>query len=192
LAESNPRAKDEVVSFDSESLVLVDSNDAVVGYQDKATCHDGEGMLHRAFSLFIFDRDGQLLLQQRSAGKRLWPLYWSNSCCSHPRKGETLEVATQRRLQQELGLRAELEYLYRFQYQVPYRDLGSEHELCSVLIGHSDAEPVVNANEIAAWRYISPADLDYELDTRAEEFMPWFKMEWARIRKEFPEALRAA
>ena len=98
LAEIN----DVVVSSESEALILVDENDREIGFSSKDSCHDGPGILHRAFSLFIFNTAGELLLQQRSAGKRLWPLYWSNSCCSHPRAGETMELAVNRRLQQEL------------------------------------------------------------------------------------------
>ena len=93
-----------VVSFDNEKLILVDKYDNVLGYKSKAECHEGEGILHRAFSIFIFNDKNQLLLQKRSAKKLLWPLYWSNSCCSHPRKGENYETATHRRLKEELGL----------------------------------------------------------------------------------------
>src|ERR1700761_6433167 len=85
-------------SADADTLILVDEADREVGYMSKARCHDGRGILHRAFSLLIFNAEGQLLLQQRSAAKRLWPLYWSNSCCSHPRRFENMETAVQRRL----------------------------------------------------------------------------------------------
>ena len=88
MADERPaQVKHDVVSFDSEELILVDTQDHELGYCSKAQCHDGDGVLHRAFSLFVFDRRGRVLLQQRSAQKRLWPLYWSNSCCSHPRRG---------------------------------------------------------------------------------------------------------
>lgn len=79
--------QDAIVSFDTESLILVDDQDQEIGHQDKLSCHTGNGTLHRAFSLFIFNNAGELLLQQRSANKHLWPLHWSNSCCSHPRRG---------------------------------------------------------------------------------------------------------
>ena len=79
-----------IVSFDDEPLVLVDSADHDQGFLDKASCHDGDGVLHRAFSVFLFNSKLELLLQQRSGQKRLWPMWWSNSCCSHPRKGETM------------------------------------------------------------------------------------------------------
>ena len=95
--------RSEIVSDDAELLILVDSQDQALGHLDKAACHDGSGILHRAFSLFIFNSQGQLLLQQRAANKRLWGGYWSNSCCSHPRKAETMQQAVSRRCEQELG-----------------------------------------------------------------------------------------
>ena len=93
-----------IVSSEAEELILVDSDDNETGFLSKAECHDGQGQRHRAFSLFLFNEDGELLLQQRAASKRLWPGYWSNTCCSHPRRGETLEVATRRRLRDELNI----------------------------------------------------------------------------------------
>src|SRR5271163_4852665 len=96
-----------------DTLILVDEADRGVGYLSKALCHEGQGVLHRAFSLLIFNSRGELLIQQRSPGKRLWPLYWSNSCCSHPRGQESLEGATQRRLYQELGISCPLRYLFK-------------------------------------------------------------------------------
>src|ERR1700683_2955622 len=92
------------MSGDTDALILVDGSDRELGFLHKDLCHDGQGILHRAFSLLIFNDKGELLLQQRSAGKRLWPLYWSNSCCSHPRRGEAMEAAIKRRLHEELGL----------------------------------------------------------------------------------------
>jgi len=142
-------------------------------------------LLHRAFSIFIFNSHGELLLQQRSQEKRLWGLYWSNTCCSHPRKGETYEQATMRRLQEELGLKAPLKFLFKFQYQARFNNKGSENELCSVYVGKCDEPPSVNPNEIAAVRYIPPEDLEKEMQLYPDKFTPWFKMEWERIRKEF-------
>lgn len=182
MAEAAKR--DVVVSSESEQLILVDQSDQPVGYLDKAGCHDGDGVLHRAFSLFIFDDAGRLLLQQRAPGKRLWPGYWSNSCCSHPRRHETMEEAIVRRLDEELGMRSELTFLYKFTYHASFGDLGSEHELCWVYIGRAEGEPQVNANEISAWRWISPEDLDQELSTTPEAFTPWFKLEWSRLRRD--------
>lgn len=173
----------EVVSSEAEPLILVDADDNEIGFESKGRCHDGDGILHRAFSLFVINGDDEVLLQQRSGDKRLWPLYWSNSCCSHPRRGESLSVAAERRLYEEVGLRCDFEFLYKFQYQVPFGDAGSEHELCSVFLGRSDDAPHVNETEIAAWRYISPDALSAELESSPDQFTPWFKLEWPRVRE---------
>ncbi len=179
------------VSFDDEPLILVNEKDEVIGFLDKASCHKGNGVLHRAFSIFIFNNKGELLLQQRSDQKWLWPLFWSNSCCSHPRKGETTEEATHRRLQEELGFDTSLEYLYKFQYQASFEDKGSENELCYVYIGRYNGKIQPNPNEIARWRWISPEALEMEMDRFPHRFTPWFKMEWERIRKDFWSRVKA-
>ena len=182
---------DKIVSSESEQLILVDESDNELGYLSKQKCHDGEGILHRAFSLFVFNADGELLLQKRSAEKRLWPLFWSNSCCSHPRKGESMQVATRRRLQEELGFKADLEYIYKFSYRAQFGDHGSENELCSVYLGNTDEDHSANASEIEEVRYVSRDALYSELQAMPDEFTPWFKMEWERLGGEFAEHLAA-
>jgi isopentenyl-diphosphate delta-isomerase len=169
---------------DSDSLILVDEADRGVGYLSKLKCHEGSGVLHRAFSLLIFNDEGELLLQQRSASKRLWPLYWSNSCCSHPRSHETMEAAIQRRLREELGLACPLHFLFKFQYQAQFDETGAENELCSVFIGRSAGTVKVNPDEIHAWRWVAPEALQAEMDSGAGNFTPWFKLEWARVRRD--------
>lgn len=177
---------------DSESLILVDEADREVGHMSKAQCHQGHGVLHRAFSLLIFNAGGELLLQQRSHSKRLWPQYWSNSCCSHPRRAETMDSAIHRRLQEELGLHCPLHFLYKFQYQAQFDAAGAEHEVCSVFIGRC-TEPVrVNRTEVQAWRWISPEALQAELVADgAERFTPWFILEWGRVWREHRAAVLA-
>jgi isopentenyl-diphosphate Delta-isomerase len=167
---------------DRDSLILVDEADQGVGYLSRAQCHEGRGVLHRAFSLLIFNGSGELLLQQRSASKRLWPLYWSNSCCSHPRRTETMESAIQRRLHEELGLRCPLQFLFKFQYQAQFDETGAENELCSVFIGRSTDSVKINADEILAWRWVGPERLNTELAAPgAGNFTPWFRLEWTRV-----------
>lgn len=189
MVEVAPVTGFESVSSENEILVLVDESDRVVGHLSKGACHDGEGVLHRAFSLFVFNHDGELLLQKRSERKRLWPLFWSNTCCSHPREGETMDEAVHRRLRQELGMTSELHFLFKFQYQASYEDIGSENEICWVYVGISDDEAEPNATEIADTRWVSPADLDAEMKASPDTFTPWFKMEWARIREDFQSQL---
>lgn len=186
------RSKDEVVSFDDEPLLLVNSADEVIGVRNKAECHNGDGLLHRAFSLFVFNQQGELLMQQRAAGKRLWPMFWSNSCCSHPRQGEEMGEAVHRRLAQELSLDVTLEFLFKFEYQARFSDAGSEHELCWVWVGHTTAEPVANTEEVNDWRWVAPATLDQALGATPEHYTPWFRMEWQRLRNDFGDKLLPA
>lgn len=170
----------------NEDLILVDESDRSVGHLSKELCHRGRGVLHRAFSVLLFNAQGELLIQQRSAGKRLWPLYWSNSCCSHPRGEETLEVATRRRLMEELGVDCSLHFLYKFQYHAQFDEDGAENELCSVFIGRCTEPLRVNREEIAQIRFISPEALQSEISDQGDsKFTPWFLSEWARIRRDF-------
>ncbi|HLZ99386.1 MAG TPA: isopentenyl-diphosphate Delta-isomerase [Steroidobacteraceae bacterium] len=177
---------------ETDALILVDAADRVVGRLSKSRCHDGKGVLHRAFSLLIFNGAGELLIQQRSAAKRLWPLYWSNSCCSHPRSGEDMETATRRRLKEELGIACPLQFLFKFQYQAQFDAAGSEHELCSVFIGTCSAPLDVDPNEISAWRWVDPYQLESQLTSSSGvKFTPWFTMEWMRIWRDHRDAVLA-
>lgn len=188
--------RSEIVSSDDEPLILVDSSDRELGYLDKSACHDGEGRLHRAFSVFIFNPRGDVLLQRRSQSKRLWPSHWSNSCCSHPRKGETMEQAVRRRIRQELGFAtADLEglrQLYKFEYQARFGALGSEHELCSVYLARTAADPSVNSLEIEDWAWVSQGELSRRLAREPKRHTPWLRLEWSELlqnhRRELPPA----
>ena len=175
----------EIVSTEDEPLILVDEQDRQVGTLDKSSCHDGDGLLHRAFSLFVFNAHGRTLLQRRHADKRLWPAYWSNACCSHPRDGESLDDAVIRRAEQELGLSVLPQFVFKFRYRASFLDVGSEFEMCSVFVTHGASAPLINASEIAEWRWISPNDLDREVDAAPAQFTPWLKIEWQRLRTEF-------
>jgi isopentenyl-diphosphate delta-isomerase len=179
-----------IVSSEAEELILVDIDDNETGYLSKADCHDGGGILHRAFSLFLFNDRGELLLQQRSDSKRLWPGYWSNTICSHPRRGESMEVATRRRLLDELNIEAKLEFVYKFDYQASFGDAGSENELCHVFLGKAPSEIHPNEHEIAAVRFVSPADLDKEFSAGSGALTPWFRMEWQALSSLYRERLK--
>jgi isopentenyl-diphosphate delta-isomerase len=178
-----------IVSSESEELILVDRDDTEIGYLSKARCHDGEGVLHRAFSLFLFNEAGELLLQQRSDRKRLWPGFWSNSCCSHPRRGESMETATVRRLADELNIEATLEHVYHFCYTAEFGEAGSENELCHVYLGRVAGAARPNDSEIAAIRYVSSGALDEELSRYPERFTPWFTQEWRELAGNYREQL---
>ena len=174
------------VSFGDEPLVLVDAADNVVGHASKEAVHRGAGILHRAFSIFVFSPDGALLLQRRAPAKPLWPRHWSNSCCSHPRQGESYQTAVHRRLEEELGFDTDLEYLYRFQYHARYRDLGAERELCSVFVGVLRRPVTVRANdgEVEAWGWVRPERLDRDLHAAPQRYTPWLRLEWPRVRRQ--------
>jgi isopentenyl-diphosphate delta-isomerase len=192
MTERDPRgAASPQVSFDDEPLVLVDENNHVVGYEQKLACHVGDGILHRAFSVFLFDGEGRCLVQKRAAAKPLWPLFWSNSVCSHPRRGEDELEAVHRRIIEEVGTDAEVEFVYRFQYHARFGDAGSERENCAVYLGRANGEIAANENEIAEWQWMTPEEIDAAIEARPETFTPWMKMEWARLRGEFRDRLAA-
>jgi len=168
-----------------DTLILVDNNDNEVGTMEKVDCHLNDGILHRAFSVFLFNPDGELLIQQRSPQKMLWGGYWANSCCSHPRQGEDTLTAALRRIHEELGVTCELRYLYKFVYQAKFGDVGSEHENCWVFTGHFDGELDINNDEISDWRFISPNELTHEIAANGEIYTPWLKLEWQRITADY-------
>jgi isopentenyl-diphosphate Delta-isomerase len=172
-------------------LVCVDSLDNILGYKGKAECHTGDGILHRAFSVFLFNSRDEVLLQRRARGKRLWPEYWSNACCSHPRKDELLEHAVQRRLMEELGVQTPARLLFTFEYHARYLTEGSEHELCAVLAGRFDGDVLKNEDEVAEWQFVDPEELDTRLVTHPELYTPWLKLEWARIRAGYRDVVAA-
>jgi len=182
-------AREEVVSSASEQLILVDELDREIGAKLKSECHEGNGILHRAFSIFVFNDSDELLLQKRSGEKPLWPNYWSNTCCSHPRVGETMDEAVIRRLRQELGFECPLEFMYKFKYQARYGAVGAEHEYCWVYFGRYTGPVDVNISEIAEWRFVGVDGLETELQEKPDSFTPWFKMEWVHIRENFLDQL---
>jgi isopentenyl-diphosphate delta-isomerase len=172
---------EKIVSFIDEPLILVDENDNETGYMSKELCHQGEGILHRAFSIFIFNDKKDLLLQIRSSDKLLWADYWSNTVCSHPRKGETIEIAAQRRLDDEMGIQADLKWLFKFQYQAKFKQIGSENELCHVFIGKHNGLYYPNPNEIKDLMLIPFEEVEAEIKKNEKYYTPWFKIEWKKI-----------
>ena len=172
------------VSFDDENLILVDEQDNVIGHDSKDNVHRGNGLLHRAFSIFLFDGPERVLLHRRSPKKPLWPGFWTNSCCSHPRRGEDYECAARRRLLEELGVAAELSWLYQFQYAASFGSRGAERDLCAVLIGDLDRPDSVraNRNEVQEWGWFACEEVDSWVQRHPGQFTPWFLMEWSRLR----------
>ncbi|RYF07183.1 MAG: isopentenyl-diphosphate Delta-isomerase, partial [Deltaproteobacteria bacterium] len=159
-----------------------DSLDNIVGYRNKLDCHTGGGLLHRAFSVFLFNNQQEVLVQQRSTQKLLWPNFWSNACCSHPRRGESVEQAAYRRVPEELGCQVELHFAFKFVYRAAFEALGSEHELCSVFVGRAPSEVSFNPNEVAAAKFVPAATMDALLADKRSPYTPWMRLEWSRLR----------
>jgi isopentenyl-diphosphate delta-isomerase len=176
-------------------IVRVDKNGNDIGLIEKIKGHLGQGVLHSAFSVFVFRNPGELLITRRSGKKMLWPFYWTNTCCSHPRDGEDVLSAGKRRLYEELGFSCDLEKLYDFKYQEEYREngklVGSENELCSVLIGKSNEIPDLNSKKVQAeicdYEYV---DIDYlvrDMEKKSKRYTPWFRMEVEKLMKDYRE-----
>lgn len=162
-------------------VVLVDENDHEQGFMEKMEAHR-QGALHRAISVFIFNDKGEWLLQQRASDKYHCPGKWSNTCCTHPLPGESYETAAQRRLKEEMGLCVPLKQEWQFIYRAELDDGLVEHEYDTVFTGISNADPIINPQEVAAYRYISAADLESEILTMPENFTPWFLKMYSHIK----------
>lgn len=164
----------------NEFVVLVTPEDQEIGEMEKLQAHK-MGLLHRAFSVFVFNEDGEILLQQRALSKYHSPGQWTNSCCSHPRKDEAYNQAAMRRMKEELGLEIELKPAFSFIY---YADVGKglyEHELDHVFTGKWSGEEInFNPKEVMAIRWIHPKNLDKEIRENPENFTPWFRIIWEK------------
>jgi len=158
-----------------ERVILVDEHDAPQGTMEKMEAHE-RGLLHRAFSIFLFNSSGELLLQQRALGKYHSGGLWTNTCCSHPRVGETVEEAAVRRLREEMGLEAPMQRAFHFIYRAELDHGMIEHELDHVLIGVSDAPPQINPEEVASHRYVALEELQSEMAHHPERFTAWFRI----------------
>ena len=171
-----------------EYVVLVNEQDQQIGIMEKMAAHVVP-RLHRAFSIFLFNSKGELLLQQRAFSKYHSPGLWTNTCCSHPREGEPMENATARRLMEEMGMTCEMHEVFTFIYQAPVGLGLVEHEFDHVWFGHTDNTPVINTEEVAAWKYMSLDDIANDLKTHPESYTEWFKISFNEIVKHtsFPQ-----
>jgi len=158
-----------------EHVILVDSSDNELGTMEKLEAHK-RGVLHRAFSILIFNSGGELLLQKRSGKKYHSAGLWTNTCCSHPRPGETMKEATRRKLGQEMGFDTDLQFAYKFTYKASLENALIEHELDHVYIGQFDGIPQINPDEVDAWRFISIEALNAEILAAPQNFTYWFKL----------------
>ena len=158
-----------------EHVILVDGSDNELGTMEKLEAHK-KGVLHRAFSILIFNNKGELLLQKRSWKKYHSAGLWTNTCCSHPRPGETMKDATRRKLAQEMGIDTDLQFAYKFTYQAALENALTEHELDHVYTGEFNGIPQINPDEVEAWRFISIDALNAEIQAAPQNFTFWFKL----------------
>lgn len=165
-----------------ESVILVNAQDVMVGTMDKLAAHK-KGHLHRAFSIFLFNSEGKFLLQQRAEHKYHSGLLWTNSCCSHPRPGESIFPAAKRRLEEELGIKdVDLKPLFNFTYYAPLDNALIEHEFDHILVGIYDGNDIaLNCQEVMAYRYTSYAELNQEITRSPEVFTYWFLEIYKRV-----------
>lgn len=158
-----------------ESVILVDENDIELGTMEKMEAHR-RGLLHRAFSVLLFNSKGELLLQKRSSSKYHSAGLWTNTCCSHPLPGETMDHAIQRKLMQEMNINAKPVLAFTFIYRADLENGLIEHEYDHVFIGTSDSEPVINRDEVEDWKFTSLSELQKEIKTNPDQFTFWFKL----------------
>lgn len=163
-----------------DQVILVDTDDVPIGFEDKLRAHR-EGKLHRAFSVFVLNTAGELLLQRRAVDKYHSGGLWSNTCCSHPRPGENTVAAAHRRLREELGFDCPLRPLYRFIYRAELDGGMIEHECDYVLVGQYDGDPVPDPVEVSDWSWATPAAIALALETEPAHFTFWFRLAFGRF-----------
>ena len=175
-----------------EEIILVDENDNPIGFETKLKAHENGGKLHRAFSIFVFDAAGRMLLQRRAKTKYHFGGLWSNACCSHPKRGEELEDAARVRLQQEFGFDTGVEEIFDFLYRASDAKSGlTEYEFDHVFCGEFNGEPRPNPDEIDDWKWVGLAELLVDLKNNPHQYTPWFKIALPRLIENLPD-LRAA
>ncbi len=156
-----------------EKVILVNSNDEPIGTMEKLEAHQ-KGELHRAFSVFIFNTQGELLLQRRALDKYHSSGLWTNTCCSHPRPGEDTKEAAERRLKEEMGLETPLKFRSVFIYKTQFDNSLTEHEVDHVFVGVSDTQPKINPEEVDSYCWKSIEELKKEIKTDPKQFTSWF------------------
>jgi isopentenyl-diphosphate Delta-isomerase len=171
----------------SEELILVDAYDNPIGFETKLGAHENGGKLHRAFSIFIFDSAGRMLLQRRAKRKYHFGGLWTNACCGHPTRGEKLRDAAHARLWQEFGFNTEAKELFSFVYRASDDESGlTEYEFDHVFYGQFNGEPRPNPDEIDDWRWVDLTELLADLESNAHAYTPWFKIALPRVIENLP------
>ncbi len=158
-----------------EYVILVDEQDNQIGLMPKMMAHE-KALLHRAFSVFIFNSKNELMLQQRALHKYHSPGLWTNTCCSHQREGESNIEAGKRRLMEEMGFETELKETTSFIYKAPFDNGLTEHELDHVLVGYYEGEPEINDEEVADWKWMSLEQVKDDISYNPDQYTAWFKI----------------
>lgn len=164
-----------------EQVILVDSEDNEIGFAPKSEPHRHPTKLHRAFSLFVLNSKDQLLLQRRSGKKERWPGFWSNTCCSHPVPNEPVQLAGERRLQEELGFTCKMDFLFKFEYSAKYDDEWGENELDHVFVGYYDGPVSPNPEEIDEIKFVDLKDLEKDIAANPNNYTPWLRICFRRF-----------
>lgn len=158
-----------------EQVILVNEQNEQIGLMPKMEAHK-KGVLHRAFSVFIFNSKNELMLQQRAAHKYHSPLLWTNTCCSHQRDGETNIEAGTRRLSEEMGFTTALKEVTSFIYKAPFDNGLTEHEFDHVMTGFYEMDPVINKEEVEAWKWMPVEAVKFDIESNPEIYTAWFKI----------------
>lgn len=166
-----------------EEVVLVDEDDQAIGTMEKHEAHR-QGRLHRAFSIFLFDAEGRILLQQRASNKYHSAALWTNTCCGHPRPGERLATAAKRRLHEEMGLMADLDHRFAFTYKAAVGNGLTEHEFDHVFLGRATTTPTPDPGEAQDWRPAGINELSAEMEDHPERFTAWLHICWPLVREQ--------
>lgn len=167
-----------------EFVILVNENDEPQGLMEKMEAHE-KALLHRAFSVFVFNDQNELMLQQRAQHKYHSPGLWTNTCCSHQRDGETNIEAGLRRLQEEMGFTCNLEEVFSFIYKAPFVNGLTEHELDHVMIGKYNDSPIINSEEVADYKWIKLDELKKDISENPQNYTEWFKIIFREFFKYF-------
>jgi len=166
--------------MNEEKVILVDQEDNIIGTMPKMEAHE-KALLHRAFSVFILNKKGKLMLQQRALNKYHSPALWTNTCCSHQRIGENNLEAGRRRLKEEMGFTTPLEELFSFTYKAPFDNGLTEYELDHVMLGYYNGLPKINSEEVASWKWMSLAKIKIDIEKNPEYYTAWFKIIYKRF-----------
>lgn len=173
--------------MDRTKVVLVDNNDNALGEMEKLLAHQ-QGRLHRAFSVFVFDHSGRLLLQQRADHKYHGAGLWTNTCCSHPQMGDDVARSALERLTYEMGMRCELNFSHSFIYQTPVENGLIENEYDYVYVGYSNEEPVINPREVQGFKWMSVDELLMDIRKNPDIYTYWFKVALPLVIADFKKA----